>query len=342
MKRYAHLVGSAGLKDAETVFTTVSQILGSCCRRIPDGETGARSYWIRWQRETFASHTDLEAAITTRSLPGYKDSVERTFFRLRDGASSDRLEFKELGYADEALKSYNIFARLLKDGRIPADTRFQVALPTSMALLCGFVVAEDRLKVESAIERAIIRDLDRIQTTIPASHLSIQWDVCHEVVGAEGGLPLPYENAIDGSVERIVRLCSKVIDGVELGIHLCYGDPGHKHVLEPKDLQVSISFANGICRNSPRQIDFVHMPVPRDRTDDAYFAPLKNRRLSAKTRLILGLVHYTDGIEGSRKRMAAAERYVTDFDVATECGFGRRDPATIPELLRIHRELCDQ
>jgi hypothetical protein len=22
---------------------------------------------------------------------------------------------------------------------------------------------------------------------------------------------------------------------VELGLHLCYGDPGHKHVVEPKD-----------------------------------------------------------------------------------------------------------
>jgi hypothetical protein len=38
--------------------------------------------------------------------------------------------------------------------------------------------------------------------------------------------------------------------------------------------------------------------------------------------------------------MAIAQRYAKDFDVATECGFGRRDPATIPELLHIHRELC--
>jgi hypothetical protein len=133
-----------------------------------------------------------------------------------------------------------------------------------------------------------------------------------------------------------------VVSGVELGIHLCYGDPGHKHIVEPKDLQVSVAFANGICRGCPRQIDFVHLPVPRDRADDAYFAPLKNLDLPAKARLILGLVHYTDGIAGSRKRMASAQSYVTDFDVATECGFGRRDPATIPELLRIHKELCDE
>jgi hypothetical protein len=37
--------------------------------------------------------------------------------------------------------------------------------------------------------------------------------------------------------------------------------------------------------------------------------------------------------------MAAAVRHAADFSVATECGFGRRDPNTIPELLRIHAEI---
>jgi len=27
--------------------------------------------------------------------------------------------------------------------------------------------------------------------------------------------------------------------------------------------------------------------------------------------------------------------------VATECGFGRRDPATIPDLLRLHMAVAD-
>jgi hypothetical protein len=82
------------------------------------------------------------------------------------------------------------------------------------------------------------------------------------------------------------------------------------------------------------------MPVPRNRTDEAYFAPLERLDLPTSTRLVLGLVHHTDGVEGSRKRIMVAERYAKDFDVATECGFGRRDPAGIPDLLRIHSELC--
>jgi hypothetical protein len=340
MKRRAHLVGSVGLKDRDEVFTTVSEILGQCCPRIPDGETGERGYWIRWQRKTFASHPSFEAVFATRSLPGFKDSVERTFFGLKSGVDSYTVELGELGYANEAIESYKSFLQLAAEGKIPASTRFQVAIPTPMALLCGFIVPEQRTIVEPAIERAIGRDLEKLQKSIPDRSLSIQWDVCHEVVGAAGGLSLPYNRPVERSVGRIARLCGKVNDGVELGIHLCYGDPGHKHVVEPADLEISVAFANGICGSSPRHVDFVHMPVPRDRTDDAYFVPLEKLALTAGTRLILGVIHYTDGVKGSKKRIAAAERHVKDFDVATECGFGRRDPSTILDLLRIHRELC--
>ena len=43
-----------------------------------------------------------------------------------------------------------------------------------------------------------------------------------------------------------------------------------------------------------------HLPVPRNRTDEVYFAPLRTLRLHPETELYLGLVHYTDGIEGTR------------------------------------------
>jgi hypothetical protein len=51
-------------------------------------------------------------------------------------------------------------------------------------------------------------------------------------------------------------------------------------------------------------------------------------------------VHFTDGAAGTRKRLAVAERHAKAFSIATECGFGRRDPKTIPELLRIHAEVA--
>jgi hypothetical protein len=50
-------------------------------------------------------------------------------------------------------------------------------------------------------------------------------------------------------------------------------------------------------------------------------------------------VHYTDGVEGTRKRLTAAHKHASDFGIATECGFGRREPDTIPDLLGIHADV---
>jgi hypothetical protein len=83
------------------------------------------------------------------------------------------------------------------------------------------------------------------------------------------------------------------------------------------------------------------MPVPRDRADDAYFEPLRRLALRPETELSLGLVHYTDGVEGTEKRLATAKKYAGNFSIATECGFGRRNPRTIPELLHIHAVVAD-
>ena len=83
------------------------------------------------------------------------------------------------------------------------------------------------------------------------------------------------------------------------------------------------------------------MPVPRMRSDDAYFAPLMRLKLGSETELSLGLVHLTDGVEGAKRRLVTASRYAQNFSIATECGFGRRDPNTIPALLRLHGEVSE-
>lgn len=340
MSRQAHLIGSIGLENAETVFTTVSDILGDCCRRIPDGETGSRGYWIRWQQQTFDGCDDLLLEKTNVKIPGFKDAVERSFYCLKEGVDPAAIDLGELGYGEEAISSYKLFSKLVDDGKIIGDVRFQVSIASPMALLCGFIVAADQLRLEPAVNAAMARDLEKLQAEVPGHRLSVQWDVCYEIVGADGGVALPYDDHVDGSAKRIAALSGQIKDDVECGIHLCYGDPGHQHIVEPESLATSVAFANAICAASPRPIDFIHMPVPRLRADDDYFKPLEGLDMPAETRLILGLVHHTDGVDGGRKRMAVADKYVTDYDIATECGFGRRDPATIPALLKIHKDLC--
>jgi hypothetical protein len=58
-----------------------------------------------------------------------------------------------------------------------------------------------------------------------------------------------------------------------------------------------VEVANTISTGARRQINWIHMPMPRNRTDEAYFAPLRSLHLHPETELYLGLVHFTDGVE---------------------------------------------
>jgi hypothetical protein len=56
-----------------------------------------------------------------------------------------------------------------------------------------------------------------------------------------------------------------------------------------------------------------------------------------QTKLCLGLVHLTDGLEGVKRRISAATAVTTNFAIATECGLGRRPRDTMDRLLELHR-----
>lgn len=335
-----HFVGSIPLTDAEAVFRAIAAAVGDRAPRWPDGETGDRAYWIRWQKQTFDNHPDFILKALYEGGPGYKDKLERPFYVLRDGVDPADVVIETMGYAGVARDSYTAFEKLKADGVVPESVRFQVSIPSTVALTTGFFEMPERAMAEPIIEAALAREVEAIAASIPHDQLAIQWDVCHEVVGADGGMPLHYDDIVTGSVERVARHLGLIPAGVEAGVHLCYGDPGHKHIVEPADLGTCVTYANGIAAASPRRLDFIHMPVPRDRSDDAYFAPLSGLALPAETALFLGLVHFTDGADGSNKRVAAAAAHAGAFGIATECGFGRRDPDTIPGLLGIHAEVA--
>ena len=71
------------------------------------------------------------------------------------------------------------------------------------------------------------------------------------------------------------RLGNAVPESVELGYHLCYGTPKDEHLVMPKDMEILVELTQGILSVVQRRLDFMHMPVSKDRTDAAYFAPLK-------------------------------------------------------------------
>lgn len=271
-------------------------------------------------------------------MPG---AVKATF-KLREDADTSDLSF-QFPYADAARESYAAFTALKREGVIPASTRFQFSIPTVVALNMYFA-PEDAPIVIPAIERALLSEVNAIVSTIPHDQLAIQFDVAAEIAVVEGYLPNLYGDDLAAVYEMTAQLGAAVPDDVQLGFHLCYGDePGEdglgSHFQEPADTSKLVTYANEICRRAPRHVSWIHMPVPIDRDDDAYFAPLAGLDLTPGTELYLGLVHREDGIEGAQRRADAAAKYVKGFGVATECGMGREPQDAIEGLLRTHTEV---
>ncbi|HKA51228.1 MAG TPA: hypothetical protein VKK19_16720 [Candidatus Dormibacteraeota bacterium] len=111
-----------------------------------------------------------------------------------------------------------------------------------------------------------------------------------------------------------------------------------RHFKQPADTGRLVEVANAVSAGVKRSIEWVHMPVPINRTDEAYFRHLAGLRLRPETELFLGLVHHKDRLDGTQRRIAAAVKVAQGFGVATECGMGRRPRDEVPGLLRIQRD----
>jgi hypothetical protein len=335
--RHVLLTGSVPLSSAEEVFLTVADTLGERAKWVPDGETGERINWIGFQIPRLLALPEFELVPTTDR--DYTEDLPTV--RLKEGVKPEGLKIGNLGYADAAKDSFKVFDRLQKEGRIPRSWKFQVSLPTPLATVAGFVHPSHQNAVEPAYEKQILNELREIADSIPHDRLAIQWDVAVEFAVLEGVFPVQFDNIKQAINERLIRLGSAVPEDIDLGYHLCYGDYKHHHFFEPKDTSKLVAVANAVAEGVKRPIQWLHLPVPRSRTDDAYFRPLRNLALHPETELFLGLVHKTDGEEGTLRRIETAQKVVQGFGVATECGLGRRPAETIPDLLRIHARVAE-
>jgi hypothetical protein len=338
--RNVHLVGSVPLADRDAVFHTVAATVGPRLKRYSDGETGPRADWVQWQRHLVVDNPDFTLTSGQTLVIEHEHRASRPYYTLAAGVDPASVVFPAVGYAEHARASYTGFRTLRDAGVIPARARFLVAIPTPLAFLQVFIAAPDRAALAPAYERSLLAEVAAITAAIPAEDLAIQWDSVFEILVIEGARETHIDDSKEAMLARLQRLGEAVPPGVDLGYHFCYGDMGHRHSLEPPDMSVMVEVTSALGARLKRAIDYVHMPVPRDRSDDAYFAPLEKLALDAQTELYLGLVHMTDGEAGGRRRIAAAERVRSGFGIGTECGFGRRPPETIVPLLELHRRLA--
>ena len=309
--RGALLAGSVNYDDAEKTIRTASEMLGGRLKRIPDGEVGKRFHWIMFQPDVLGQADGIER-VGDAPIP-FGAGLDARPLRIAERTDAAAIELPALGYADAALESYEIFRRLREEGAVAPGVRFQVSLPTPVAIVSSFFSGDDRAAIEPVYTDALLGELQRIVDGIPHDELAIQWDDASELGIIEGAsgygrvMQAWWEgDPFDGLVARLVALVDAVPADVEAGVHLCYGDAGERHFIEPTDAATLVRYANAVIAASERELSWLHLPVPIERDDEAYFTPLAE--LAPVAELYLGLVHREDGAEGARRRIAAGAR----------------------------------
>ena len=297
---------------------TVSAALGPYLKRIPDGETGERLDWITWLEPLFAQHPAFEPS--GRDVPAawragaQGPALPAEGRRRRSRACASTISSTPTSPSDPTPCSPSSSAQ----GMIPAACeipgRSGAGAFGDLALRAGGPAPRGRQDLQ---RRGAARDRQD-RGGDPAR--SARDPVRHRLGGvrparAQRAVELRPDQGGDAGAFAgiVVRLANHVPADIDLLFHFCYGDAGHKHVVEPTDMGDMVEFANRLAARVTRPIQLIHMPVPRDRSDAAYFEPLERLKLKPETELCLGLVHYTDGVAGTRRRLATARNIVERF-----------------------------
>jgi len=344
-----HFNGSVNLPDAESVMREISSRIPVGVRRMTDGETGDRGYWIMFQIQKFMRMPEFESVAVGQAYEASADAPQMPQLRLVDGASADTIEWPDLGYADAYAQSFEVFDRLQADGTIPAGVRFQVQYPTPLASMAGTIVPDDMPAVAASYERALFADLDTLLDRLPHDRCAVQWDVAVEFGLLEGAMGPGSAMPVDQITPALARCVDRVPADVPVGLHLCYGDYGHQHFKQPESIQLQVDLVNAVVAAAKRPVNWASFTVPQARRDAGYFAPLRDLTAGPETELYFALVPYhpddqADGTATDQARhidaalglSAAGQR---EWGICTECGMGRVEPDDVPKLLDLHREI---
>ncbi|KIW66402.1 hypothetical protein PV04_05738 [Phialophora macrospora] len=356
-----HFIGSVPCDSTEEALTLLSKTLPHHIRRLPDGEPATRQNFVYFQHYLFKPYPQLVIA-------RYNDDTTTAGASFDDGKLKDvrdHLSKLETGYDSAAIESYAIFKKLRAEGVVPEGVRFQVSIPTPLNGICSSIAANHRTLVEPYYTAALVRALQNIQSQIPHEDLAIQIDCPYEFGLLERLWKLPgtdrfapwwttelsnWDELFIAVVDRIVAFAGQghVAKDVELGFHFCYGDVQHKHFVEPKDMGLIVKVANAVfprLAEQGRPVTFFHAPVPKERDDEAYFAPLKQLiplLIEGGTELYLGLVREGDE-EGTYRRIETARKMVGEevsWGVASECGMGRTPRDRVASILAIMKTVA--
>jgi hypothetical protein len=281
---------------------------------------------------------------------GGSDEPATPQWRLAEGVSAESVNWPNLGYADAYSRSYEVFLALQEDGTIPSEQRYQIQYPTPFASTAVTFVPEDMPAVTASYEAALFADFDRAVGTIPHERLAVQWDVCTEVVVLEGDYGPNV--TVDDIAPGLARCVDRVPTDVPVGLHLCYGDYGHRHAVQPESIALQVRLLNAVAAAANRPIDWTSFTVPQNRSDESYFTALRELTVGPETVPYFGIVPYfpADQAEGATEEQVRAidaslatspSGAAREWGISTECGMGRVADDDVLELLDLHRKILE-
>jgi hypothetical protein len=314
------LVGGVPLRPAAAVFETVASELATLVTRIPDGDQHG------WIVAAVASFEANPALARTGRVALSAGGAEVPLFGPRQQSSTDGLVLGPYGYAKVAEESYREFCRLRDAGVIATDIRFQVTLPgPGTSAFMVQVAPEPLLRIARS---ALAREIEEILEVVPARELTIQLDLAMEAEHEEyrrrpAAFDTPVHDTFDWTSDQMADsaawLAEQVPTDAELGFHVC--SIWHHYQPGGQDNAVLVDTVNAVASRVRRPITYFHVPTIPEH-DGPDFAPLGDLCLGSGTRVFLGVIHQSDGVEGARRRIGAARAFLPDFGVASFCGLG--------------------
>ena len=224
-----HLIGSTALPDAETTFRECTTHLPNRLKRLPDGEPGIRTNFTVFQIGFFSAVPEMMTEFKNNMPIPARDYTPE---QVAAGIEKLKQANPSTGYGEAALESYATFARLKAEGVIPRETRFQVCLPTVASVVQIFVQRDFQVAAAPVYEAALLGALKRMQEGIPHEELAVQFDLAGDTALWEDvEMYRPWFFSGEGElkerkeylVELVVRMIGAVEEGVEVGVHNCYG-----------------------------------------------------------------------------------------------------------------------
>ena len=322
----------------------VSAALGPRLKRIPDGETGERSDWITWLEPVFADSPALEKSDEVFRLHADRHAAHPLSAQARPLGRGRHVRQPVLCRHRRALVSRfrPAQARGQNSGALPLPDRSGAGAFGDLAVSAGRSACAARSGLQRGAQardrqdrRALCRTTRSRSSSTWRRRCSRGWSAMMRRAMAAAKprrrTPSPHPDrsrqpraarhrvAVSFLLRRFQpQPCGRAD---RHGRHGGDGEPAdaRDHAADPADPHA------GAAR-------------PRRR---CLFRAAQGTQAQARKRSCASASCTTPTASTARaQRIAAAEKVVPDFAIATECGFGRRRPDTIPELLRIHAEVA--